>query len=66
VDGDIDPVRDMETIFEELRLKDAEYLIKTLDNLERTVVRGNDKSRRAEYVSFVQCMPCLVFIYFLC
>lgn len=49
VDGDIDPVRDMETIFEELRLKDAEYLIKTLDNLERTVVRGNDKSRRAEY-----------------
>ena len=58
VDGEVNPVRDMETIFEELRLKDAEYLIKTLENLERTVIRGNDKTRRAEYVSFSLVVHC--------
>ena len=50
VEGEIDPVRDMEIIHEELRLKDVEYLTKNLDTLERVVVRGNDKTRKAEYV----------------
>lgn len=49
VEGDVNPVRDMEIIHEELRLKDAEYLEKNLDHLERTVVRGADKTKKAEY-----------------
>ena len=50
VEGDVNPVRDMEIIHEELRLKDLEYLDKTLDHMERVVIRGGDKSRKAEYV----------------
>ena len=50
VEGDVNPVRDMEIIHEELRLKDLEYLDRTIDHMERVVVRGGDKSRKAEYV----------------
>lgn len=51
VDGEIDPVRDLETISEELRLKDEEYLTINLEKLERTVIRGTDKKSKPEYVS---------------
>lgn len=51
VDGEIDPVRDLETISEELRLKDEEYLLQNLDKLEKTVGRGADKKLKPEYVS---------------
>lgn len=50
VEGDVNPVRDMEIIHEELRLKDLEYLDKNVDHLERVAIRGNDKTRKAEYV----------------
>jgi len=66
VEGDVDPVRDMEIIHEELRLKDLEYLDRTVDHMERVVVRGGDKSRKAEYVitnRLISCFllqPCLV------
>ena len=53
MEGDVDPIRDMEIINEELRMKDVEYLTKIIENLERTVVRGNDKTRKGEYVSYV-------------
>ena len=53
VEGEVNPVRDMEIIHEELRLKDLDYLEKNLEHLERTVVRGGDKARKAEYVSCV-------------
>jgi obg-like ATPase 1 len=49
VEGDVNPVRDMEIIHEELRLKDLEYLNKTVDHMERVVLRGSDKSRKFEY-----------------
>jgi obg-like ATPase 1 len=49
VDGDVNPVRDLETISEELRLKDEEYLLSNLDKLERTVLRGGDKKSKPEY-----------------
>lgn len=52
VEGDVNPVRDMEIIHEELRLKDLEYLDKNVDHLERVAIRGSDKSRKGEYVSF--------------
>lgn len=51
VDGDVNPVRDLETIGEELRLKDEEQLLKDLEKLERVVGRGNDKKLKPEYVS---------------
>lgn len=51
VEGDVNPVRDLEIISEELRLKDEEMLEKNLEKLERTVVRGGDKKMKPEYVS---------------
>lgn len=51
VEGDINPVRDIEIINEELRLKDEEYLLNIIDKMERTVLRGGDKKAKPEYVS---------------
>ncbi|KAH6568821.1 hypothetical protein BASA50_009335 [Batrachochytrium salamandrivorans] len=55
VEGEIDPVRDLEIIHEELRLKDEEFLTKQVDGLKRSVERlgrgGNsaDKSKKEEF-----------------
>lgn len=51
VEGDVNPVRDIEIINEELRLKDEEYLLARIDQMERTVLRGGDKKAKPEYVS---------------
>lgn len=51
VEGEVNPVRDLEIIGEELRLKDEEMLQKNLEKLERTVLRGGDKKMKPEYVS---------------
>lgn len=51
VEGDVNPVRDLEIISEELRLKDIEFLNGHLEKLEKLVVRGNDKKLKPEYVS---------------
>lgn len=48
----MNPVRDLDIIGEELRLKDEETLLKSLDKLERVVGRGTDKKLKPEYVSF--------------
>ena len=53
VEGDVDPVRDLDIIFDELRLKDLEYLNKQIESMERTVLRGADKSKKAQYVSSI-------------
>lgn len=57
VEGEVNPVRDLEIIAEELRLKDEEYLNQQLEKLERTVLRGGDKKLKPEYVSltFKKC-----------
>merc|ERR1719192_2577123 len=49
VEGDVDPIRDLDIINEELRLKDVEYFEKIFDECERMYVRGGDKKRKAEY-----------------
>nr|XP_061798811.1 obg-like ATPase 1 isoform X2 [Nerophis lumbriciformis] len=49
VEGNVDPVRDMEIIHEELRLKDEEMITPIIDKLEKTAVRGNDKKLKPEY-----------------
>lgn len=51
VEGEVDPVRDLDIISEELRLKDEETLNKNLDKLEKLVGRGVDKKLKPEYVS---------------
>jgi ribosome-binding ATPase YchF (GTP1/OBG family) len=51
VEGEVNPIRDLEIINEELLLKDEEYLTGHLDKLERTVIRGGDKKLKPEYVS---------------
>ena len=51
VEGEVNPLRDVEIINEELRLKDEEYLATNMDKLERTVLRGGDKKLKPEYVS---------------
>lgn len=53
VEGTVDPVRDMEIIHEELRLKDEEMISPIIDKLEKTAIRGSDKKLKPEYVS--QC-----------
>lgn len=49
VEGDVNPVRDIEIINEELRLKDEELLNSVIEKLRRFVERG-DKKDKAEYV----------------
>lgn len=40
VEGDVDPVRDLNIISEELRLKDIEFVEKALENLQKQTKRG--------------------------
>lgn len=47
VEGDVNPVRDMEIIFEELRLKDELYLEKNVASLEK--LSRNSKEKKAEF-----------------
>lgn len=55
VEGDVDPLRDMEIIQTELRLKDIEWVEKALDGLKRTgrslgSTSLVDKARKEEIV----------------
>lgn len=49
IEGDVNPIRDIDIINEELRLKDVEYLNGAMDKMERTVLRGGDKKMKPEY-----------------
>lgn len=55
VEGDLDPVRDLQIIHEELRLKDVEFLSKLFDTMEKEIKRigtgGNaaDKKKKEEF-----------------
>ena len=51
VEGSVDPIRDIEIIHDELRLKDLEMAKKAADDIEKKVVRGNDKTLKADHVS---------------
>lgn len=48
IEGDVNPVRDLEIISEELRLKDAQYLNKQIASMEKTVLRGEGKKMKPE------------------
>lgn len=45
VEGEVNPVRDLDIISSELRLKDQQYIMGKLHSLERTAIRGDKKTR---------------------
>ncbi|XP_069472338.1 obg-like ATPase 1 isoform X1 [Ambystoma mexicanum] len=49
IEGSVNPVRDIEIIHEELRLKDEELIVPIIDKLEKVAVRGGDKKLKPEY-----------------
>lgn len=56
VEGDVDPLRDMEIIQTELRLKDIDWVQKTIENMRKTTrsLGSNslaDKAKKEELVS---------------
>lgn len=56
MEGDVDPMRDMEIIQTELRLKDIEWVQKQIENLKKTgrSLGSNslaDKAKKEEIVS---------------
>ena len=57
VEGEVNPVRDIEIINDELRLKDIDMLNPTLDKIEKLVTRGEKKYK----VEFVSCFSVMVF-----
>ena len=40
IEGDVDPIRDLNIISEELRIKDVEFVEKALENLKKQTRRG--------------------------
>lgn len=49
IDDTIDPVRDLETISQELRLKDIEFVQARIDDLDKQMKRSNDKQLKIEH-----------------
>ena len=60
VEGDVDPLRDMEIIQTELRLKDIEWVEKALDALKKTsrALGSNSLADRAKKEEIVSSTPC--------
>lgn len=48
VEGEVDPIRDLEIIVEELRLKDAEFLGKSLE-AARKALRGHESDKQRQF-----------------
>ena len=49
VEGNVDPIRDIGIINDELRLKDIEYVQRVFDDIEKKYLRANDKTLKVEY-----------------
>ncbi|XP_002124995.2 obg-like ATPase 1 [Ciona intestinalis] len=60
VEGDVNPVRDLEIIQEELRLKDVEHLTKRLAELEKVYSRGGEKKYKLEFETLSKIKTLLV------
>lgn len=59
VEGSIDPIRDLEIVCSELRLKDIEILQSKVEGLERVVGRTNDKEKKFELATVRKCIALL-------
>lgn len=60
VEGEVDPVRDLEIISDELRLKDIELLNSVVDKVEKNAQRSNDKKLKEEYNILMKIKALLV------
>ncbi|KAL4112534.1 hypothetical protein QTP88_016299 [Uroleucon formosanum] len=60
IEGEVNPIKDMEVINEELRLKDEEYFHANLEKLEKLAIRGGDKKLKPEYDTFLKIKTILV------
>lgn len=60
VEGEVNPVRDLDIIAEELRLKDEEKLLQNVEKLEKVVARGGDKKLKPEYDALLKIKSILV------
>eukprot|EP00088_Acartia_fossae_P006942 TRINITY_DN13211_c0_g1_i1.p1 TRINITY_DN13211_c0_g1~~TRINITY_DN13211_c0_g1_i1.p1 ORF type:complete len:400 (-),score=118.31 TRINITY_DN13211_c0_g1_i1:340-1539(-) len=60
VDDEVNPVRDMETINEELRLKDVEQFEKVYEEVDRKYSRGGEKKLKGEFESLCRIKKILV------
>jgi len=49
VEGTVDPIRDIQIINDELRLKDLEYVEKIHDDIEKRFTRSGDKTLKHDY-----------------
>ncbi|XP_023745379.1 obg-like ATPase 1 [Lactuca sativa] len=49
VDDSVDPIRDLEVITAELRLKDIEFMERRIEDLEKILKRSNDKQVKVEH-----------------
>merc|ERR1712142_1101629 len=49
VDGAVDPIRDLRTVLDELRLKDIEYFTLRFNDMEKKCTRSADKSQVEEF-----------------
>lgn len=54
VEGEVNPVRDLDIIQKELIKKDLQYLEGAVDKMEKIVVRGGDKSKKLEYETLLK------------
>ena len=54
MEGEVDPIRDLEIIHEELRLKDKQFLERAVDAARKSLrCNENDKQKKFEFV----CLP---------
>jgi len=60
VEGSVDPIRDIEIILDELRLKDIEVAQKIHDDLEKKGVRGGDKTVKADLETIAKVLHTLI------
>jgi len=60
VEGEVDPVRDLDIINEELRLKDMESFEKVYEEVEKKFVRQNEKKLKVEYESLSKVKKVLI------
>jgi obg-like ATPase 1 len=59
VEGNVDPLRDIDIINEELRLKDIEYVERIHSDLEKKAVRSGDKLLKPEYDALTKVLHVL-------
>jgi len=59
VEGDVNPLRDIDIISEELRKKDEDYLVAYIEKMEKTVLRS-DKKAKPEYDALCKFKKTLV------